>query len=72
MYLPSEGDEKSGWKPAKPSVFLSTPANELQPMFSPFLTSATNRAGPLRFQKMKSVRGVDIQDSLSGRVVGLS
>ena len=35
MILPMEGDEKSGWKPGKPSVFLSTPATEYEPMFSP-------------------------------------
>ena len=35
MILPIEGDEKSGWKPGKPSVFLSTPAAEIVPMFSP-------------------------------------
>src|SRR5262249_2854971 len=35
MILPIEGDEKSGWKPGKPSVFLNTPANEYEPMFSP-------------------------------------
>jgi serine/threonine protein kinase len=35
MILPLEGDEKSGWNPGKPSVFLSTPANETVPMFSP-------------------------------------
>jgi serine/threonine-protein kinase len=35
MILPIEGDETSGWKPGKPSVFLSTPANEGEPMFSP-------------------------------------
>jgi eukaryotic-like serine/threonine-protein kinase len=35
MILPIEGDEKSGWKPGKPSVFLSTPAIEVEPMFSP-------------------------------------
>jgi serine/threonine-protein kinase len=35
MILPIEGDETSGWKPGKPSVFLSTPANETEPMFSP-------------------------------------
>jgi len=34
MILPLEGDENSGWKPGKPSVFLSTPANEREPMFS--------------------------------------
>ena len=35
MILPLEGDEQSGWKPGKPSVFLSTPADEREPMFSP-------------------------------------
>jgi serine/threonine-protein kinase len=35
MILPIEGDETAGWKPGKPSVFLSTPANEQEPMFSP-------------------------------------
>ena len=35
MILPVEGDEKSGWKPGKPSVFLSSPAAEQEPMFSP-------------------------------------
>jgi serine/threonine-protein kinase len=35
MILPIEGDETSGWKPGKPSVFLNTPANETTPVFSP-------------------------------------
>jgi len=35
MILPLEGDEKSGWKPGKPVVFLSTPHIETAPMFSP-------------------------------------
>ena len=35
MILPMEGDEASGWKPGKPTVFLSTPFNETEPMFSP-------------------------------------
>jgi hypothetical protein len=35
MVLPIDGDEASGWRPGKPSVFLSTPFNELEPMFSP-------------------------------------
>src|SRR5262252_5172581 len=35
MILPVEGDEASGWKPGKPTVFLNTPAVELSPMFSP-------------------------------------
>src|SRR5262249_53590645 len=35
MILPIEGDESSGWKPGKPTAFLSTPASESEPMFSP-------------------------------------
>jgi serine/threonine-protein kinase len=35
MILPVEGDEASGWKPGKPTVFLSTPFVEVEPMFSP-------------------------------------
>jgi serine/threonine-protein kinase len=35
MMLPMEGDEVSGWRPGKPTVFLSTPFAELDPVFSP-------------------------------------
>jgi serine/threonine-protein kinase len=35
MILPMEGNESSGWKPGKPVPFLSTPATETDPMFSP-------------------------------------
>jgi serine/threonine protein kinase/Tol biopolymer transport system component len=35
MILPMEGDETSGWKPGKPSVFLNTPFAEQNPTFSP-------------------------------------
>ena len=35
MILPMEGDEASGWKPGKPTVFLNTPFLEEEPMFSP-------------------------------------
>jgi serine/threonine-protein kinase len=35
MMVPIEGDESSGWKPGKPTVFLLTPQNEGSPMFSP-------------------------------------
>jgi Tol biopolymer transport system component len=35
MILPMEGDEKTGWKPGKPSVFLSTRFTETDPAFSP-------------------------------------
>ncbi len=30
-----EGDEKSGWKPGEPKLFLGTPASETLPTFSP-------------------------------------
>jgi len=32
--LPIEGDETSGWKPGKPTVFLNGPYAEIQPAFS--------------------------------------
>ena len=35
MILPMEGDDASGWKPGKPSVFLNSPYREREPMFSP-------------------------------------
>jgi serine/threonine-protein kinase len=35
MMLPMEGDATRGWKPGTPTVFLSTPAAEVGPMFSP-------------------------------------
>lgn len=48
MILPVEGDEQSGWKPAKPTAFLRTPANEREPMFSPdgrWLAYSSNESG---------------------------
>jgi len=35
LILPMEGNEASGWKPGKPTVFLSTPFMEINPQFSP-------------------------------------
>ncbi len=35
MILSLEGDEASGWKPGKPSVFLNGPFAEREPVFSP-------------------------------------
>ena len=35
LMLPIEGDEATGWKPGKPTVFLQTPQNEGSGMFSP-------------------------------------
>ena len=35
MILPMEGDATRGWTPGTPTVFLSTPAGEGTPMFSP-------------------------------------
>ena len=35
VMLPMNGDEATGWTAGEPTVFLSTPANEGAPMFSP-------------------------------------
>jgi Tol biopolymer transport system component len=35
MLLPLDGDEATGWRPGTPTVFLSSPAIEREPMFSP-------------------------------------
>jgi Tol biopolymer transport system component len=35
LLLPVDGDEASGWKAGKPTVFLNGPFNEQEPMFSP-------------------------------------
>ncbi|MDP3719874.1 MAG: protein kinase [Acidobacteriota bacterium] len=35
MILPMAGDEAAGWKPGTPTVFLNSPAQEREPMFSP-------------------------------------
>jgi Tol biopolymer transport system component len=48
MILPMEGDEASGWKPGKPTVFLNSPADEVEPMFSPdgrWLAYHSNESG---------------------------
>ncbi|MDO8679358.1 MAG: hypothetical protein Q7R30_12455 [Acidobacteriota bacterium] len=48
MILPLEGDDASGWKPGKPSVFLNTPFAESEPMFSPdgrWLAYQSNESG---------------------------
>ena len=48
MILPMEGDETSGWKPGKPTVFLSTPFAEAYPVFSPdgrWLAYTSNDSG---------------------------
>jgi Tol biopolymer transport system component len=34
LILPVDGDETSGWKIGKPTVFLNGPSNEQEPMFS--------------------------------------
>ena len=46
--LPIDGDEKNGWKPGKPQIFLATPANETEPAFSPdgrWLAYQSNESG---------------------------
>jgi serine/threonine protein kinase/Tol biopolymer transport system component len=48
MILPIEGDDAAGWKPGKPTVFLSTPFNEQFPVFSPdgrWLAYSSNESG---------------------------
>ena len=48
MILPMEGDEASGWKPGKPTVFLNSPFAEREPMFSPdgrWLAYVSNETG---------------------------
>jgi Tol biopolymer transport system component len=48
MILPIEGDETSGWKPGKPTVFLSSPFIKSEPIFSPdgrWLAYFSNESG---------------------------
>jgi dipeptidyl aminopeptidase/acylaminoacyl peptidase len=48
MLLSMEGSEASGWKPGKPTVFLSTPSVENVPEFSPdgrWLAYMSNESG---------------------------
>jgi serine/threonine-protein kinase len=48
LILPVDGDEASGWKPGTPTVFLSGPAAEQQPRFSPdgrWLAYESNESG---------------------------
>jgi serine/threonine-protein kinase len=50
MILPMEGDEASGWKPGKPTVFLNSPFNEWFATFSPdgrWLAYASDESGRL-------------------------
>ena len=48
MILAMEGDETSGWRPGKPRVFVGSPFQEREPMFSPdgrWLAYASNESG---------------------------
>ncbi len=48
MMLRMEGDDASGWKPGKPTVFLNPPSAEREPMFSPdgqWLAYHSNESG---------------------------
>jgi serine/threonine-protein kinase len=52
MILPMDGDAARGWTPGKPTVFLSTPAAEVFPMFSPdgrFIAYFSTEAGGSAF-----------------------
>ena len=48
MILPIEGNDEAGWTAGKPTVFLNSPFNELDPMFSPdgrWLAYFSNESG---------------------------
>ena len=48
LVLPLEGDERSGWKAGKATVFLNGPSRERDPMFSPdgrWLAYVSNESG---------------------------
>jgi eukaryotic-like serine/threonine-protein kinase len=48
LILPMEGDEASGWRPGKPTVFLKTHFDERNPVFSPdgrWLAYQSNESG---------------------------
>ena len=54
MILPMEGDEASGWKPGRPTVFLNTRSRKPEPMFSPdgrwiaYVSNESGRRGSVR------------------------
>jgi len=48
MILPMDGAAARGWTPGKPTLYLSTPADEADPMFSPdgrWIAYTSNEAG---------------------------
>jgi eukaryotic-like serine/threonine-protein kinase len=48
MILPMDGDDASGWKPGKPTVFLASPFQEQEAAFSPdghWLAYQSNESG---------------------------
>ena len=48
MVLPIDGDDTTGWKPGKPTVFLNSPFAEQEPVFSPdgrWLAYQSNESG---------------------------
>jgi serine/threonine-protein kinase len=52
MMLPMEGDAARGWTATTPTVFLGTPALEVEPMFSPdgrFIAYVSTEAGGTTF-----------------------
>ncbi len=52
MILPMAGDAARGWTPGTPTIFLSTPADEVLPVFSPdgrWIAYYSNEAGGANF-----------------------
>ena len=48
MILPMNGEDASGWRPGEPTVFLNSPAVEVDPAFSPdgrWLAYSSNESG---------------------------
>jgi serine/threonine protein kinase len=73
MILPMEGDESSGWKPAKPIPFLTGPFTEAEPAFSPdgrWLAYHSNETGAFEiYARPFPGPGAKVQISTGGGVV---
>ena len=70
LILPVEGDEASGWKPGKPTIFLASPFDEWGAAFSPdgrWLAYASNESGrPEVYVRPFSGSGEKMQVSTGG------